>query len=765
MSVTVEYVQATRDTLCRVLGPSFAVDDAILIRPPFRFFYDVAGAAAMKFGFGIGLFAGPELDVAAIRTRHGRDAKLLYLRKIAALASMTTGVVVTCKPSKIVAGSDSEGANNLLRAIADAAEARHVEHDVYVGRIRAATEKEWHRVYGAEPSPVLTDPAPLAQQQQQQQQLSARSTGSAVSDVGMGTAIGGRPPTAPKRRPQGLPPASAREDHVEVMNPQRASLLLGLGGATAEGLSASGPASGSPRGSLPPVMIPVGRPSTAPGKRVSPTAEASRGSAVPGSRPPTPGGRTPRPSTAAVTPAALEALQQLAACGGGSARALASGRPTSAAAPAASAHDARAHAATRSAEEAMLAILIGSEDEPWDDGDEEDSSSAVDAAGGPRGGTMRLASLDASPDTVAAAFAMAMRATDGAASHGPLLAALAPLLRPVRSPSVLAARYRASGAGRQAWPLLHQAVGGGRPELAALLLGCGADAGATDSEGQTPLHLAAAAIATPEAHGPRAGPATSGLLRLLLLLARQGGEPGSSGGAGGGLLCAPDAYALTPLHVLAQRSSSSPAPRDGARVLRALHLFLGAGADASLKDRFGDTPSDAAASEAVAQTLRSWAPRSAKPSPDLSRLSPLSLRSLPTIACHVAAFIGSPESLRAARAACWAAWDLAALCGLGWPRGAAGTELLSECAARRWPVRGEGSSSDMRAEPEAPAADFLGASEQALREALGLPEAAVARTLSAAPSDLSWGGGRRASPGLPRSAGSTRSAGTAGTRG
>jgi len=205
MSVTVEYVQATRDTLCRVLGPSFAVDDAILIRPPFRFFYDVAGAAAIKFGFGIGLFAGPELDVAAIRTRHGRDAKLLYLRKIAALASMTTGVVVTCKPSKIVAGSDSEGANNLLRAIADAAEARHVEHDVYVGRIRAATEKEWHRVYGAEPSPDLTDPASLAQQQQQQQ-LSARSTGSAVSDVGMGAAIGGRPPTAPQAETAGSAP-------------------------------------------------------------------------------------------------------------------------------------------------------------------------------------------------------------------------------------------------------------------------------------------------------------------------------------------------------------------------------------------------------------------------------------------------------------------------------------------------------------------------------------------------------------------------------
>jgi len=142
--------------------------------------------------------------------------------------------------------------------------------------------------------------------------------------------------------------------------------------------------------------------------------------------------------------------------------------------------------------------------------------------------------------------------------------------------------------------------------------------------------------------------------------------------------------------------------------------------------------------------------RRALPSPPpTSRGSPRSARSLPTIACHVAAFIGSPESLAQPGLRGWAAWDLAALCGLGWPRGAAGTELLSECGA---PLACEGSRGlpDMRAEPEAPAADFQGASEQALREALGLPEAAVARTLSAAPSDLSWGG-RRASPGLPRS--------------
>lgn len=850
-------VGRTRAALVHSLGSSFAVDDTILLRPPFRFFHDAISAFSRVMGFGDGLFAGPELDVAAIRLSYGRDAKVLYLRKAAALASMITGEVVSCKPSKIVSGSDSVGANALLCAVAKAAESRHPEHGTFVARIRAATQQEWDRVFGGgarsepldkAPHPAVgQDASPAGHPAQLSEHadvsssvmlphlppLSARSAGSAASSLGgEGTRVGGRPPTAPKRRPQALPAAAAAAaDHVKVNNPRRASLLLGLGdggGGADPPHVGLGPASPASRDSH--SHAPVGRPSTAPEHSHHAPMPAGSGG-VPASPshlqqqpwPPTParpmtprhgsqvlldgaGARVaPRPSTAASSTAALAALQRLAAGSGAASIASQPGlrpssalsrhrdsaaplsahaRPFSAMAPSVSVRDVALHAATRSAEEAMLAILIGGDDggsdsdEAYDyDNDGGDGGDAFNALAASdylsvepsrRPATARPwispAASGLAPAELAAAFAATLRGhasddtsprlTDSRSALDTLLSALNPLLAPPRvSCEQLAGdaavdRFRSSSAGTQAWPLLHQAIAGGRPDVAVLLLGCGADADVPDADGQTPLHLVASALVTPAKSVGSANvlDAGLGLLRVLALLARAGGD-------GGGHLDARDAYGLTPLHVIAQRAHSSSADAG----IRALGVLLEAGADASVRDRFGDTPGDAAVSPAAADVLRLGLSKhqgaAAVPDVDpLSLLGPAPLRALPLLICHVARFL-DPPSVLAASACCWAAHDLSALCGLRSAPSAIGGAalnppvLLPRAAALRWPSASASAGrarhslglsvasavphAGSKASPYPPRVSSASSeSEQALRGVLGLPEAPLARTLS-----------------------------------
>ena len=835
-------VGRTRAALVHSLGSSFAVDDTILLRPPFRFFHDAISAFSRVTGFCVGLYVGPELDVAAIRLSYGRDAKVLYLRKAAALASMITGEVVSCKPSKIVAGNDSVGANALLCAVAKAAESRHPEHGTFVTRIRAATQQEWDRVFGGgargEPSDkvhhpamgpdasLVGHPARLSEPAEispsimlPQLPLSARSAGSAASSLGgEGARVGGRPPTAPKRRPQALPAAAASAaDNVKVNNPRRASLLLGLGDGVDPSHAVAAPASPVSGDS----HVHVGRPSTAPEQAHHATLPA--GGVLQRPWPPTPtrpltpghgsqalldgaGARmASRPSTAASSAAALAALQRLAAGSGAASVASQPGlrpssalplrrdsaaslhvhtRPLSAMAPPVSVRDVALHAATRSAEEAMLAILIGGDDGGSDDdeaydyddgGDSGDALNALAANGylsaGPsrRPATARPwtspAAAGLAPAELAAAFASTLRghASDDSSTCrsesrsvlDTLLAALNPLLAPPRSSfeqqlagDAAVNRFRSSSAGQQTWPLLHQAIAGGRPDMAALLLGCGADADVSDADGQTPLHLVASALVTPTKSADSAYvlAAGLGLLRILALLAR-------AGGCGNGHLDARDAYGLTPLHVIAQRAHSSGADAG----IRALGVLLETGADASVRDRFGDTPGDAAVSPAAAEVLRLGLSKQqgAAAVPDvgpLSLMGPASVRALPLLFCHVARFL-DPPSVLAASACCWAACDISALCGLRSAPSALGRaavnppSLLSRAAGLRWPSSASASrarhSLELGVASAAPNADSKATtphpprvssasseSEQALRGVLGLPEAPLARTLS-----------------------------------
>lgn len=110
--------------------------DALLQRPPFRFFFDIVtevGRITTRCvsnttsdhhhqvqavtGFAKDLFAGQSLDPKSM----DKDAKLRYLQQLIAAVHAATGVPVTMNPAKMVAGLEPEATNAFLQLLARAA--------------------------------------------------------------------------------------------------------------------------------------------------------------------------------------------------------------------------------------------------------------------------------------------------------------------------------------------------------------------------------------------------------------------------------------------------------------------------------------------------------------------------------------------------------------------------------------------------------------------------------------------------------------------
>lgn len=594
--------------LARALLRSVPQQKEVLHRPPFRFIFDVVAAATALTGFAAGLYAGPERDCAALREKFGRDAKLLYLRKLIALATVLTGEKLPAKAHKIVAGVEPAATCALLGAVAQAARisaADRAAHAAAVARIIAATKEEWSRIYGAPlPTELAATPAlhtTGARHAVASRPASAKSFDDAtLSGTECSTANGqgvfegpgatekparpatpprtrapspGRNEAVPKRRPQSAAARLAAGDRITVVNSSRAAALLGLietdsaaSGAgvalpvldAAQSKAAIGVSVNTrpthhqvgPVRALPSTLGPISEPQAVPPGR---TALLQRPSTASGHRMAgddgssfAPGGRFDNASMsrAASSRAARPSTASL--------------RPTTATAGAAA-----AATATATADDVLVSIMGG-------------------AASARTGDALALAAAAGDAAVVCDILVPQIREAryaDAVSSAG--------------SSSIVAASVDVNEPrGPAAFTPLHSACMQGRVEVASLLVLAGADPNARTTDARTPLHVAAGLgmqteTRTAGSSNVRADQhAVNSVVRLVELLCAAGAD-----------VNARDEYQQTPLMLAAAKACHA----SQAGVVRALLRW---GADPLARDRFDDAAADVAGCREVVDVLR-----------------------------------------------------------------------------------------------------------------------------------------------------------------
>jgi TRAF3-interacting protein 1 len=105
--------------------------EKLLQKPPFRFLHDTITAVTNTTGFGEGLYAGEELDSAAITDR---QAKVNYLEKIFNLVGICQGSPLDIRAAKVVAGLEPECTNSFLLALATIASDGDIDNNEGVKR-------------------------------------------------------------------------------------------------------------------------------------------------------------------------------------------------------------------------------------------------------------------------------------------------------------------------------------------------------------------------------------------------------------------------------------------------------------------------------------------------------------------------------------------------------------------------------------------------------------------------------------------------------
>lgn len=110
--VTQQILQSSDDPL--VDKPK--LDEKYLLKPPYRFLFDIVSAVQRKTGFAPGLFDQEDLDPKA-----EKDIKVRYLTKIINVVGLSLNEHIPAKPPKIVAGLEPENTNRLLQALGRAA--------------------------------------------------------------------------------------------------------------------------------------------------------------------------------------------------------------------------------------------------------------------------------------------------------------------------------------------------------------------------------------------------------------------------------------------------------------------------------------------------------------------------------------------------------------------------------------------------------------------------------------------------------------------
>ena len=88
---------------------------ALLRRPPFRFMHDVVSAVTAATGFAEGLFAGDELDAAALTER---NARLDFIAKIVGRVEEESGIELAVSALGVITGKDAATTNTFLQTLA-----------------------------------------------------------------------------------------------------------------------------------------------------------------------------------------------------------------------------------------------------------------------------------------------------------------------------------------------------------------------------------------------------------------------------------------------------------------------------------------------------------------------------------------------------------------------------------------------------------------------------------------------------------------------
>ncbi|KAL1122783.1 hypothetical protein AAG570_003109 [Ranatra chinensis] len=110
--IKLEVIKKTQESLSKYIKRP-PLTEKLLKKPPFRYIHDIITSIMKETGFFEGVFKPEELNSENIKDR---ESKIAFLEKVIA-SIKASGISVSAKPSKIVAGLEVTKTNELLQAI------------------------------------------------------------------------------------------------------------------------------------------------------------------------------------------------------------------------------------------------------------------------------------------------------------------------------------------------------------------------------------------------------------------------------------------------------------------------------------------------------------------------------------------------------------------------------------------------------------------------------------------------------------------------
>lgn len=108
-----DVIKKTQDSLKKHIKKP-PLTEKLLKKPPFRFLHDIITSVIKETGFLNGLFSAEELNHENIKDR---DGKIAFLDKLISAVKIITGIPLSVRATKIVAGHEPTKTNELLQAI------------------------------------------------------------------------------------------------------------------------------------------------------------------------------------------------------------------------------------------------------------------------------------------------------------------------------------------------------------------------------------------------------------------------------------------------------------------------------------------------------------------------------------------------------------------------------------------------------------------------------------------------------------------------
>jgi len=94
------------------------MSEKLLLKPPFKYIFDIIMETSKHTGFAKDLYSPPEL---APDFYSNKENKILFLKKVQDLVQTMLQREIPCKPTRVVAGHEPENTNLLLQGIYESA--------------------------------------------------------------------------------------------------------------------------------------------------------------------------------------------------------------------------------------------------------------------------------------------------------------------------------------------------------------------------------------------------------------------------------------------------------------------------------------------------------------------------------------------------------------------------------------------------------------------------------------------------------------------